>query len=182
MRRILISLLSLATALISASVFAQPATAAQRAGVTPKPEYGTLHLEAPIGAFRMIDGEGRVELSFRGTVLLSGLKGKVTPGPGIKKEVSRGDREVYFGQGKIVVVGKWRAIQWFGGNMKAVWYGKGLARLTGEFDRNLNPGRYWYDNPDPAKKLYWFPNSAITVTLPQMVQGRPASAPKRRGR
>lgn len=180
MRRFFIPLLTLAAVLFSASAFAQPATAAQRAGVTPKADYGTLHLEAPIGAFRLIDGEGRVEMTFRGSVLLSGLQGKVVPGPGVKKEVTRGDREVYFGEGRIVVTGKWRAVQWFGGNMKGVWYGRGLARITGEFDRNLNPGRYWYD--DPGKKFYWYPNSAITVTLPQQVQGRPTSAPKRRGR
>lgn len=180
MRRFLIPLLIMATALFSASAFAQPATAAQRAGVTPKADYGTLHLEAPIGAFRLIDGEGRVEISFRGSVLVSSLQGKVTVGPGVKKEVTRGTREVYFGQGTIVVTGKWRAVQWFGGNMRAVWYGRGLARVTGEFDRNLNPGRYWYD--DPSKKFFWFPNSAITITLPQQVQGKPQSAPKRRGR
>lgn len=180
MRQVSIPLLSLATALLSASVMAQPATAAQKAGVTPKADYGTIHMEAPIGSFRLIDGEGRLEMTFRGSVLVSSLQGTVVPGPGVKKEVTRGDRQVFFGEGRIVVTGKWRAVQWFGGNMKAVWYGRGLARLTGEFDRNLNPGRYWYE--DPSKKLYWFPNSAITVTLPQQIQGKPASAPKRRGR
>ncbi len=180
MRRFFIPLLSLATALITASVMAQPATAAQKAGVTPKPEYGTMHMEAPIGSFRLIDGEGRIEMTFRGTVLLSSLQGKVVPGPGVKREVTKGERQVFFGNGTIVVTGKWRALQWFGGGMKASWYGRGLARLTGEFDRNLNPGRYWYE--DPTKKQYWYPNSAITITVPQQVQGRPTSAPKRRGR
>jgi hypothetical protein len=167
---------------LTSSAFAQPATPAQMAGVKDygKP-MGTLHLQSNLGSFRLIDGLGRLEMRFTGTVLVSGLTdGKVTPGGSVKLEHKSGTRELYHGTGTIVVTGKWRAIQWFGTGMRAVWYGHGLARITGEFDRNLDIGRYWYN--DPTQKFYWFAQSSITVTNPQQVQGRSGVKPTRRRR
>lgn len=182
MRRILLPVLSLALALAAASAMAQPATAAQRAGVKTTKPAGTLHLEAPLGSFRFIDSEGRLEVTFKGSMLISHLEGTVTHTAGIKKEVTRDKRQVFFGQGTMVVTGKSRAIQWFGSGMKGVFFGHGLVRMTGEFDRSLNPGRYWYEDPDEKKKRYWFPNSAMTITVPEQIFGKSQSAPRRRGR
>lgn len=174
----------LAAAALSGAALAQPATPEQRAGVTPQPNFGTLHLQARLGSFRLIDGQGRVNMTFRGTVLVSNLRpgGRIIPGPGVVKEHESADktRQVFHGTGSIVVIGQWRAVQWFGGDMRAVWYGAGLARITGEFDSNLDPGFYWYD--DPSDKRFWFPNSAVTVTLPGFVQGRTGVTPIRRKR
>ena len=181
MRRFLLPVTSLALALATAASMAQPATPAQRAGVTVK-DAATLHLEAPLGSFRFIDREGRLEVTFRGSLLISDFAGKVTMTPGIKKETTRGKRDVYFGQGTMVITGKSRAIQWFGTNMKGVFFGRGVARITGEFDRSLNPGRYWYDDPRPEKRYYWYPNSSMTITIPQQLQGKAVGTPRRRGR
>jgi len=182
MRRILLPVISLALAFSAASSMAQPATPAQRAGVKTTKPAGTLHLEAPLGSFRFIDCEGRLEVTFRGSLLISQLEGTVTHTPGIKKEVTRDKRQVFFGQGTMVVTGKSRAIQWFGTGMKAVFFGHGLVRVTGEFDRSLNPGRYWFEDPSEAKKRYWFPNSAMTITVPEQIFGKSQSAPRRRSR
>ncbi|MCG9895488.1 MAG: hypothetical protein MH204_08440 [Fimbriimonadaceae bacterium] len=178
MRRLLTALTT--AALLAGTALAQPATEAQRAGVTPQPGFGTLHLEAALGSFRLIDGQGRVQVSFEGTVLVSQVQGTVTATGAVRKEFEDAGRAVYHGRGTIVVVGKWRAIQWFGGNMRAVWYGTGLARITGEFDRNQNSGAYWYDNP--ARRQPWFPNSTITITNPQAQRGNTGVQPRRRPR
>ncbi len=150
---------------------AQPASQAQRAGADPKPEqpYATAHFQCNIGSFRILDGEGRVEVNFRGTVLISKLEGDAVPSGNLRKEYEAHDRIIYTGQGKLVVTGKWRAVQWFGRDMTAVWYGRGIARVVGEFDRNMQTGRYWYDKPEE-----WMPFQATGITnvfLPPLSMG-----------
>ncbi|HRJ32179.1 MAG TPA: hypothetical protein PKY51_01295 [Fimbriimonadaceae bacterium] len=151
----------------------QPATPAQRAGVTPKPDYGTLHLQANIGSFRMIDGVGRVEISFTGSVLISGdpKKLKIETQGNLRQEHMDDRRQTWFGTGRIVVTGSFRAIQWFGRDMRTVWYGRGIVRLTAEFDRNLKTGTFWYDNPEA--KSEWFSQGITTITNPM----KPATPP-----
>jgi len=155
-------------AMLAASVAvlgsAQPATPEQRAGVEPDPNFATLHLATKLGSFKLLDGVGRVEISFTGSILLSKITGKVQTSGKLRKEFEGNDRVVYSGTGKVVVTGRWRGIQWFGRDMRAVWYGAGQARLAGEFDRNLETGKYWYD--DPSQKADWMASGTTTVTLP----------------
>jgi hypothetical protein len=115
----------------------------------------------------LIDGEGRVEVSFKGTILISRLVGEAIPTGNIKLEHETPDkqRRLYSGQGTFVISGKWRAVQWFGSDMRLRWNGKGIIRITGEFDRNLETGRYWYDEPDKWQPLP--STSMITLTVPQ---------------
>lgn len=162
----------------------QPATPAQRAGVATKPEYGTLHLQANLGSFRCIDGQGRFEATCAGTVLVNRLNGKINVSPGWRKEYEGNGRVIYTGRGTITVTGSWRGFQWFGRDLKAVWYGTGVVLVVGEFDRNLKTGDYWYD--DPTKKNAWFNSSVTTVYLPQQQFGadtnaKPVERPKRGG-
>ena len=152
-------------AMWSACALAQPATAAQRAGVPSDPSYATLHLKTNIGSFKMVSGQGRVEVSFTGSLLISQLKdGSAVVAGNVRREYEGHGRELWFGTGKAVITGSWRAIQWFGRNMNAVWFGRGAIRLAGEFDKNLNTGEYWFD--DPKTRNPWMTAGLATVTLP----------------
>lgn len=142
----------------------QPATPEQRMGVPSDPNFATLHLSTKLGSFKLLDGVGRVEISFSGSILLSRIDGKVETSGRLRKEYESKDRVVYSGSGKVVVTGRWRGIQWFGRDMNAVWYGAGQARLAGEFDKNLETGKYWYD--DPTRKFDWAASGTSTVPLP----------------
>jgi hypothetical protein len=155
---------------IASFALAQPATLAQRAGVPSEPGLATLHLRTNIGSFRLIDGFGRVEISFAGTMLINQLRG-FGQGPGqlqvlgnLRREYEANDRVVLFGRGRVVIVGRWRGIQWFGTDMRATWFGRGLARIAGEFDQNLDTGEFWYD--DPTKKFPWGATGTLTILLP----------------
>jgi hypothetical protein len=160
MRAILLA----AAACAPGAALAQPATPAQMAGVTPNPDFGTLHMRTRLGSFRLIDGKGRVEFTFKGTVLISQLKGTWKLDGRARKEYEGKGRIVLNGQGRIVVTGEWRAVQWFGSDMEGVWYGFGIARVQGEFDRDLNTGEYWFE--DPRDKRFWLANNVIDIALP----------------
>ncbi len=149
---------------LGAAALAQPATPAQMAGVDQKPGYATMHLKTSIGSFKMIDCEGRAEVSCQGTLMINSLKGSLDVRGDLKKLYEDRGRVVYFGKGTVVLTGTWRSVQWFGKNMNAVWYGKGVIRIQGEFDKNLYTGEYWYDNP--ADKNAWFANASYQLVLP----------------
>lgn len=149
---------------------AQPATPAQRVGVEPKPDFATLHLRTKLGSFRMIDGQGRVEIQFTGTLLVTQLKGKIDITGKVKKEFDKDGRQAWFGTGRAIITGSFRAVQWFGRNMEAVWYGKGVCQIVGEFDKDLNTGEYWFD--DPKDRMAWSASTLMTIVLP-----RPSSMP-----
>jgi hypothetical protein len=158
----------------------QDATPEQRGKWPVTNEYATLHFDAGIGSFRNIDSKGRLDVSFKGTLLVNKLKkgGTITATGNLKKEYEGLDRVIYTGQGRIVVDGEWRVVQWFGTNLTGVWYGRGLMRVIGEFDKNLNTGHYWYT--DPTNKVVWFATSTMVAELPsrQMMQG--SVKPKRK--
>jgi len=165
-------------ALSALHALAQPATPAQREGVAQKSEYGTLHLRCGVGSFKSIGAEiidanqkrvykaaeGRFEVSFSGTVMVNMIEGRVVTSGDVKKEFDKYGRQAYFGTGKIVIYGKWRAVQWFGRDMTAVLYGNAILRLSGEFDRNLDTGQYWYD--DPTNKRPWYATGTVNIVVP----------------
>lgn len=140
-------------------------------------EKGTLYFQSNLGSFRVANAVGRIEFSFSGTVLIHSWdldvktkdiekapkSYKVTLKGNIRKELEKHGRTVYFGKGTIVVEGVWRALQWFGKDMKGQWYGHGSMSVVGEFDKQGNTGLYWYD---PAKKNYW-PTSLMELVLPE---------------
>lgn len=158
----------------------QVATAAQKAGVKPDPKFGTLHLQANVGSFRSIDGVGRFEINFKGTILITnpGKGTKIETSAGLKQEYKDSKRQSFFGAGRIVITGSWRVVQWFGREMTAVWYGQGAVQLTGEFDQDLNTGTYWYDNP--SSKVDWFSMGVVTITVPAKPIGTGGPAPRER--
>jgi len=164
------------TAVLAAAVsFSQPATPAQRAGVPANPGFGTMHYQTKVGSFKMLDAQGRVEIDFTGTLLLSRYEGLPAAVSGdIRVEYDNKDRQkvVYFGSGRIVLNGKWRGAQIFGRNLRAVWFGAGVVRLSGEFDRNLETGWYWYD--DPADRGPWPSQGVADFHLPPFRLATPA--------
>lgn len=143
--------------------------------VTGKPQ--TLYFETNLGSFRSANGAGKLHFSFEGTVLIHNWDldvkpkdiekapktYKVTLQGKIRKEYERHGRAVYFGKGTITIEGSWRAVQWFGKNMKGYWTGQGAMSIVGEFDKQGNTGLYWYD---PARKNYW-PTSLMELSLPE---------------
>ena len=176
-----------ATVMAAVMTMAQPASAAERGQFANRRDMAVMRLNTNLGSFRCIDGEGRLEFSFSGTVLLASIEGTVTPSGNLRKEYELKDakgkviRQVYSGTGRFVIEGKWRAVQWFGSNMRAVWWGKGFMRITGEFDRNLRTGDFWYDNP--AQKQAWPSTSLLTLTLPPPAFGaNPNANPQMRRR
>ncbi|HXH62342.1 MAG TPA: hypothetical protein VNI20_13425 [Fimbriimonadaceae bacterium] len=158
--------------------FAQKATPEQMGNLGDKSDYGTMHFNSNLGSFRMIDGEGRVEIDFTGTILVNKLQGSVQVSGNLKKEFDGMKRTVYHGTGHMVVSGQFRAIQWFGSDMTGVWYGKGIIRLLGEFDRNLSTGEYWYD--DPVDKGEWPSVNTFDYYVPEHMSPYAEGSVKRR--
>ena len=140
---------------------------------------GILHFVSNLGSFRTIDGSGRMEFEFKGTVLVGRLEGKATPTGTLRLEYDKNGRQIYTGSGRLVIEGKWRAVQWFGSNMRGVWWGKGAMRLVGDFDKKLQTGDYWYDRPD--ERASWPANGTTTLWLPKPGYGADADVvPKER--
>ncbi|MEA2552114.1 MAG: hypothetical protein QOJ65_290 [Fimbriimonadaceae bacterium] len=132
-----------------------PALVACAALASPQQRYGTVFFQTRVGSFKMlgverVPAEGKVEVSFTGTILINGNP-KIVPSAGLKREYysKAHNQQAYHGTGSIVIDGKFDSIQWFGRNLKGKWTGFGVARLVGEFDNNLKTGEYWYvQNPD----------------------------------
>lgn len=166
---------------VASYVVAQSGTQASTKGTIPAdPSYGDLHLSTRIGSFKMIDGVGTVEMSFTGTVLLSQVKGGVTPSGNLRKEYDEKGKQTYHGTGKIVVKGPFRAIQWFGTDMQARWVGRGVARIQGEFDQNLETGYYWYGNK-PNEKVPWSMYGMTLLNPKQQVAGSATPVERKSG-
>lgn len=161
----MLSLAALLCGLPALRAVAQPATPEQMAGVAQDPGFGTLHMTTRLGSFKLIDGRGRVAVNFTGTIMVSAGTEKLSErdlqiqtSPGLREEYRDDYRVAWTGTGTLIATGSWRGIQWFGRDMDAVWYGNGVARLSGEFDRNLETGSYWYDDPSD---VMFFPSEGI---------------------
>ncbi len=153
-----------ALALVALAV-PQPATQEQRGALPVKDDYATLHFQTSIGSGRSIRSSGRLQVSFKGSIVIRELKGTAQLAGNLRKEFEKDGYISYFGQGTITLNGEWTSAYFFGTGIKGVWYGRGLMRVAGEFDQNLETGTYWYD--DPTQK-YFFPSSTTTlIELPQ---------------
>jgi hypothetical protein len=127
------------------------------------PKSGTMTMWCQVGSFAL-EGEGRVEITFTGTLLVSQHDGPPVQVSGrVRKEYEGMGREAWFGTGKAVVQGKWRKVQWFGKNMNAKWVGRGLAMVFGEYD---------------AKEQTGFTKVDDLPAYPWLTTGRPFYVPK----
>lgn len=120
-------------------------------------EHGIINFHTNVGAFKIlgvadVPAQGTLDMSFEGTVMVSGpaQDATVVPYGEVALELDRSDRgrRVYFGKGRLVVSGDYRAIQFFGRGLKAKWTGFGVLRLYGEFDQNLETGQVWYEGQE----------------------------------
>jgi hypothetical protein len=156
----------------------------------PGSDHGTMLFRSNVGSFKMAGSddrpaEGRVEFTFTGTVLVIG-EPKVEVSGNVRSEYRNQEykRQVYNGTGKIVIEGKFDAIQFFGRNVSGSWKGWGLVRFFGEFDKNLNTGDYWYPEK-PNDKFPWG-NYGSTAHNPkqldamQQVQPKPVVVPPKK--
>jgi len=139
-----------------------PTAAPQPAPVpTTGPANDHINFTTKIGSFKMLGSDvkpasGVLDMSFSGTVLISGLtKGSTVTTTGtVKKEYTtmNGTKEVYFGTGSIKVNGTVRALQFFGKNVIGGFKGRAIFRLFGEFDNKLETGFIWYDGQEKDKR------------------------------
>ncbi len=169
-----------AVAALSAGAMAQKATPEEMGTFADKSGMGVLHMNANLGSFKVIDGKGRLDVSFTGTYLITKYNGKALQIEGkIRKEYDKNGRTVFTGTGRIIAEGEWRGLEWFGKDMHAVWYGSGALRINGEFDRSFRTGDYWYE--DPAEKQSWPASSVMTVYMPKPdYSGTTKSVPRER--
>ncbi|MEP0765605.1 MAG: hypothetical protein HRF45_03570 [Fimbriimonadia bacterium] len=112
------------------------------------PVLSTLMLDTGPGSFRA-EGEGTIVIdSFGGvaTVFVSGLDGanKSIRVEGLRREYDDGSRVCFHGSGRVVVRGKFRAVNWMGNRMRGSYTGKGMIRLYGDLDKDLKTGLVWY--------------------------------------
>ncbi|RYG25928.1 hypothetical protein EON82_05355 [bacterium] len=144
----------------SRAILASFALSLGAVAVAQTPATDTLFIQTGVGSFKILPPgpdktRGTLDINFEGTVMVSGLTGTVTPGPGVRLELERKDhnRKVFFGKGHIRVSGEFRAIQFFGRNLKGSYSGIGIARLYGEFDKNMETGYFWYASQ--PEKVDW---------------------------
>jgi hypothetical protein len=150
------------------------ALAALPAFAQEKVPTGTVLFQTNVGSFKILPrgktpAQGTLNISFTGTLLISGMRagGTVTPTGNLRREYNNTSKlkQVWFGTGNLVIRGTFAAIQWFGRDMKAQFDGFATMRLFGEFDKNLNTGFWWY--PGDKTKNYWFANGATPVDVPK---------------
>ncbi|MFZ4508273.1 MAG: hypothetical protein ACOYON_11325 [Fimbriimonas sp.] len=117
-----------------------------------KQEYGIINFQTAVGSMKCLPvgelrAEGKIDVSFNGTLLVNGLEGKVTLFGNLRKEYENTKRKrvLYFGSGRAVIEGKFGGVQIFGREIKGTHNGFGIWRFYGEFDRNLNTGEIWYE-------------------------------------
>lgn len=129
-----------------------------------------LNFETHVGSFKAMGADhpahGLMQISFTGTVLISGLNGTVSMQGNIKKEYENAQhkKQVYHGSGKMTVSGEFQGIQFFGRDLKGTFTGLAIFRMYGEFDKNLETGSYWYDGGEHKD----WGTGGMQVTVPGM--------------
>lgn len=126
--------------------------------------FGHINFETHVGSFKLQGTDetfvtGALQMNFSGTVLISGVRPgtQVTVTGNVRKEYETEDkqRQVYFGTGKVVVLGQLRALQFFGRELSGRFDGVGIFHFYGEFDKNLETGFYWNDGQDAQHRTPW---------------------------
>lgn len=137
-------------------------------------ERDQLWFETNVGSFKILPRgqvipSGKLTLSFTGSVLISEMKGSIVPEGNVRREYfnEKRGKQVWFGTGKLTIDGNFRAVQWFGRNLKGFFNGNGFFRLYGEFDKQLETGNYWFD---PKDKKYWG-TYGTNVQVPEVIYG-----------
>jgi hypothetical protein len=136
--------------------------------------HGTAFFNTNVGSFKLmaadeLPAEGTLDMAFRGTVLVSNLEpgSTIVVTGNVRKEIDdqKYKRQVYFGDGRLTIVGKFRSVQFFGRGLRAAFEGYAFGRLYGEFDKNLDTGLYWYKEL-PNQTPWSSGGSPLQVPLP----------------
>jgi len=118
--------------------------------------YDSFYFRTHVGSFKLLSfnestpSDGKLTLSFSGTILITGFDGPPPVITGaVRKEYDnpKYKKQAYFGTGTITLAGKIKTFQWFGRDLKGSFQGKGVFRLYGEYDKNLETGWFRY-GPD----------------------------------
>lgn len=128
--------------------------------MVPRPKINdTVRIVTKIGSFKVLPKgkerpAGRLEFAFKGTVLITDLAPgsylKTTGNVRMEYEDKPHAKQVYFGSGRMLIVGSFANCQWFGQNLDFTFKGTGIVRMIAEFDKKLETGQFWYD---PADKM-----------------------------
>ena len=150
----------------------------------------TLYFSTTVGSFKLLPPgpektAGTLDVEFEGTLMVNGLKGQITPGAGVRLEYDRPkhERKVYFGKGHIRISGDFRSIQFFGRNLKGSFKGVAVARLYGEFDKNMETGYYWFGS-NPQKQDWGSYGHTVVVPMykaPTQQPGKVRDVPAKKG-
>jgi hypothetical protein len=162
---------------------AGPAIPASAMAMMPAPEASDLvFIKSGVGSFKVVPKgpgappAGRLEFSFSGTVLITGLEpGSFLQTSGnVRREYQNEKfaKQVYFGRGKILIVGKFRNCEWFGRDLDLKFKGSAIFRMISEFDKNLNTGEFWYEGD---RKHVPLQTSLIPIYVPK-AKGGPMDA------
>lgn len=137
--------------------------------------YANLKFNTKVGSFKVLGtdevlAQGTLKMSFKGTVMVSDLEpgGTVNFTGNVRKEYTTDDKRktLYFGKGTITVAGRYKSLQFFGQDLDANFFGLGIFRLYGEFDKDLKTGTYQVDQ---GEKMPWGTNGMqVAVPNPQM--------------
>jgi len=132
--------------------------------------FNGVNFHTNVGSFKLLGSDpnlvqGKLDFGFKGTVLISDLEegSKVSVSGDVRKEYTTDDKSkiLYFGNGKISILGRFRAVQFFGQNLKGRFFGWGVFRFYGEFDKNLDTGSYQLD----GGQLMPFGTGGATITI-----------------
>lgn len=167
-------------ALLGASLLLSSLAGAQGRDFVPGMD--EVFLTTKIGSFKILPTgkdlpQGKLSISFTGTLLITGADHKPTVSGNLKKEYEseKFNKVVYHGVGKIELDGQFQSVQWFGRDMSADFKALGnrsaVIRLYGEFDKQLDTGYYWYA-ASPKDKVDWG-----TIGRPVIVPQPPSQRP-----
>lgn len=166
---------------VAATVMAQQTpVATTKPADSKEPEVkGGMDFKANVGSFKLlgagdVPAKGKLTFDFNGTVLVSGAEKTtmIVASPGVRREINdvKHNKAVYHGRGKMTIDGPVRAVQFFGRDLKARFYGRGIFRLYGEFDKNLDTGSYKLDGNQEARP---WGTGGVTLTVPSIEQATP---------
>ncbi|CAN5656842.1 hypothetical protein BH11ARM2_BH11ARM2_30200 [soil metagenome] len=146
-------------------------------GAMPKPTIGsdTLKFKTTLGSFKILGSSkdparGNLNVSFRGTILLTDAQGDVKITGDVRKEYEDipHKKVAYFGKGHLALNGSARSVQFFGSDVDGSFKGFGVMRMYGEFDKNFDTGTYQFVGSQP---MPWG-TGGINLPVPQVIYGQ----------
>jgi hypothetical protein len=133
---------------------------------------GEVVMKTTKGSFKItspgdVNAFGKIQMSFKGSLLIIGYDGKIpiVPSAGLRVEYKNDKRQriEYFGEGTVTLDGKFRAIQFLGRNLNLSWTeAYGICRVYGQFDKDGNTGTFTVKGD---QERYWG-SDGTTFTVP----------------